>query len=156
MERQVACSISLRPAVLADFPLLARLLHDAACLFITPAMTPEAAATFLRENDEAGLLAYREQGHRFHVALIAGEVAGYSAMRPPSHLFHLFVAQRWHRRGVARALWDAARAEAAQDAPFTVNASPYAVPAYAALGFRCDGTLQERNGVHFQPMVWRA
>ena len=146
-------SISLRPATGADFPALARLLHDAACRFITPGMAPEVATTFLRDNNEAALLAYREKGHQFRVATIAGAIAGYSAIRPPAHLFHLFVAEPWHRRGVARALWDAARAEAAPDTRFTVNASPYAVAAYEALGFQRDGMLQEQGGVQFQPMV---
>jgi ribosomal protein S18 acetylase RimI-like enzyme len=156
MERQVNEPILLRPAVDADFPALAHLLHGLACAFITPAMATEVAATFLRENDEAALRAYRERGDVFTVAEIAGELAGYIAIRPPTHLFHLFVDARWHRRGVGRALWEAARVTAGSEtgtAHFTVNSSPYAVPAYQALGFRCDGALQTRNGVQFQPMV---
>jgi ribosomal protein S18 acetylase RimI-like enzyme len=153
-ERQLNDAIRLRPAVGADFPALAQLLHDLACRFITPAMAPEVASTFLRENDAAALLGYRERGHVFRVATIAGEIAGFIALRPPSHVFHLFVGERWQRRGVARALWDGARADAGPQAQFTVNSSPYAVPAYAALGFRTDGVLQVRNGVAFQPMVF--
>jgi GNAT superfamily N-acetyltransferase len=87
------------------------------------------------------------------VAEIAGELAGYIAMRPPTHLFHLFVDARWHRRGVGRALWEAALVTAGTSSDFTVNSSPYAVPVYEALGFRCDGAAQTRNGVQFQPMV---
>lgn len=146
-------AITIRLAVSGDFPALARVLHDAACGFITPAMAPEVAATFLRENDQDALLAYRERGHVFRVAAIDGVIAGFIALRPPSHVFHLFVARQWHRRGVARRLWRAARADAQPQAVFTVNASPYAVPAYEALGFRCDGVLQHRQGVAFQPMV---
>lgn len=145
--------ILLRPVVDADFPALAQLLHASACAFITPAMAPEVAATFLRENDETALLAYRERGHVFTVAEIAGDVAGYIAIRPPTHLFHLFVDARWHRRGVGRALWEAALVTAGTSSHFTVNSSPYAVPVYEALGFRCDGAAQSRNGVQFQPMV---
>jgi GNAT superfamily N-acetyltransferase len=153
MERQVTGAIHLRPASDADFPALAHLLHDLACAFITPAMAPEVAATFLRENDEAALRAYRARGHVFTVAEIDGALAGFIAIRPPAHLFHLFVDARWHRRGVGRALWEAASAAVGTAAAFTVNSSPYAVPAYEALGFCCDGALQTRNGVQFQPMV---
>lgn len=153
MERQVNDVILLRPAVDADFPALAQLLHRLACAFITPAMATEVAATFLRENDEAALRACRDLRHVFTVAEIAGDLAGYIAIRPPTHLFHLFVDARWHRRGVGRALWEAALVTAGTSAYFTVNSSPYAVPAYEALGFRCDGPLQTRNGVQFQPMV---
>jgi len=146
-------TILIRPAADADYPAMAGILHALAIAFITPGMAPEAAATFLRENNEAALRAYRAQGHVASVAEIGGVLAGFIAVRPPSHLFHLFVAARWHRHGVARALWQTACAQAAPAAVFTVNASPYAVPAYSALGFRRDGAQQCRNGVTFQPMV---
>ena len=146
--------IVIRSAADSDFPGMAHLLRTLATTFIVPGMPPEAAATFLRENDQPALLAYRAAGHVTRVADIDGALAGFISIRPPHHLFHLFVAERWHRRGVARALWDAARAQAAPGAAFTVNASPYAVPAYAALGFRCDGPPQCRNGVPYQPMFW--
>jgi len=144
--------IVVRSADASDFPAMAHMLHALATTFILPGMPPEAAATFLRENDRTALLAYRAAGHLTSVAEIDGEMAGFISIRPPSHLFHLFVAKRWHRRGVARSLWNMAQVQAAPGTAFTVNSSPYAVPAYVALGFRCDGALQCRNGVTFQPM----
>ncbi len=146
-------NIMIRPARDSDYPAMASLLHTLATTFIVPGMPLEAAATFLRENDQAALLAYRAAGHVATVAEVDGVLAGYIAIRPPSHVFHLFVAERWHRQGVARALWKQARSQAAPGAVFTVNSSPYAVAAYAALGFRCDGAQQCRNGITFQPMV---
>ena len=147
-------NILIRPAVDADYPALATMLRTLATTFIVPGMPPQAAADFLRDNDEAALRAYRDRGHVASVAEIGGVLAGYIALRPPSHLFHLFVDERWHRRGVARALWRTACAQAAPAAAVTVNSSPYAVPAYEALGLRCDGAVQCRNGVTFQPMVF--
>ena len=128
------------------------MLRTLAQTYIVPGMPVEAAATFLRANDEAGLLDYRAQGHVVSVAEVDGAIAGFIAIRPPSHLFHLFVAQPFHRRGIARFLWEHARGEAAA---FTVNASPYAIPAYAAMGFECAGPLACHNGVIFQPMTYR-
>jgi GNAT superfamily N-acetyltransferase len=145
--------ITLRPATAMDYPALADLLHALAQVFIVPGMPTEAAATFLRENDKEAMLAYRAQGHVVTVAEIGGELAGFIAIRPPSHLFHLFVAQPFQRRGVARALWCAARGDAGR---FTVNSSPYAIPAYAAMGFACAGPLACHNGVTFQPMKFEA
>jgi GNAT superfamily N-acetyltransferase len=144
--------ILIRPARLDDMALLADMLHALAMRFIVPGMPPEAAATFLRENDGAALLAYRERGHATSLAEIDGVVAGFISIRPPSHLFHLFVGEARQRRGVARALWDSVRANADT---FTVNASPYAVPAYLALGFCCAGPPACRNGVSYQPMRWQ-
>lgn len=155
-ERQVDEVITLRPAVDADFPILATLLHALASRFITPGMAPEVAATFLRDNDESALRVYGERGHTVTVAEIDGVLAGFIAIRPPSHVFHLFVDARWHRRSVARALWEAARQEAAPGTPFTVNASLFAVPVYQALGFRCDGAALNRHGVTYQPMLVEA
>jgi GNAT superfamily N-acetyltransferase len=145
--------ITMRPATAADYPALADLLHALALVFIVPGMPAEAAATFLRENDKDAMLAYRERGHVVTVAEIAGELAGFIAIRPPGHLFHLFVAQPFQRRGVARALWGAAKGDAAR---FTVNSSPYAIPVYTAMGFACAGPLACRHGVTFQPMTFEA
>lgn len=148
--------MTIRPADQDDYPVLANMLHALALKFIVPGMTTEAAATFLRSNDEAALLAYRDAGHVTSVAVIDGQIAGFIAVRPPSHVFHLFVAEKWQRRGVARALWEHVfeHAGAGIDT-FTVNASPYAVPAYLALGFQCDGPLACRASVSFQPMIYR-
>jgi len=144
--------ITLRPATAADFSALADLLHALAQVFIVPGMPPEAAATFLRENDKDAMLAYRAQGHVVTLAEIGGELAGFIAIRPPSHLFHLFVAQPFQRRGVARALWRAGRGDAER---FTVNSSPYAIPVYTAMGFVCAGPLACHHGVTFQPMTFQ-
>lgn len=149
-------TMTIRPAALEDFPVIANMLHALALKFIVPGMTTEAAADFLRSNDEAALLAYREAGHVTSVAVIDDQVAGFIAVRPPSHVFHLFVAEKWQRRGVARALWEHVFEHAGADiGSFTVNASPYAVQAYLALGFQCNGPLACRASVSFQPMIYR-
>ena len=69
------------------------------------------------------------------------------------HLYHLFVHSSYHRRGIARRLWERARAEiGAAEIRFTVNASLYAVPLYESLGFRASGTETRKDGVIFLPM----
>jgi GNAT superfamily N-acetyltransferase len=95
------------------------------------------------------------RGHVYHVALIDGELAGFIAMRDASHLFHMFVDQRWQRRGVARRLWDASRQAAlAAGNPgiFTVNSSNYALPIYEAWGFVRTAPTQCVKGLYFNPM----
>lgn len=148
--------MTIRPAEIEDYAVIANMLHALALKFIVPGMTSEAAATFLRANDEAALLAYRDAGHANWVAVVDDQIAGFIAIRPPSHVFHLFVAEKWQRRGVARALWEHVLEHAGTAiGSFTVNASPYAVPAYLALGFQCDGPLACRASVSFQPMIYR-
>ncbi len=146
----------IRPAEIADFPVIASMLHALALEFIVPGMTTGAASMFLRANDEEALLAYRVAGHVTSVAVIDDQIAGFIAIRPPSHVFHLFVAQQWQRRGVARALWEHVVKHACVDTvTYTVNASPYAVPAYLALGYQCSGPLACHKGVSYQPMIYR-
>lgn len=143
--------MQIRPAEIDDYPTMASMLHALATTFIVPDMTTEAAATFLRSNDAAALLAYRNDGHVSSVALVDGAIAGFITIRPPSHLFHLFVGQQWQRRGVARALWNSVP----HGDSFTVNASPYAVKAYQALGFACTAPMACHMGVSFQPMAYQ-
>lgn len=84
-----------------------------------------------------------------------GMLAGAVCLRDNRHLFHLFVAPACQRRGYATRLWEAVRDQAlARGNPgqFTVNSSIYAVPLYAALGFRPAGERTEMNGIAFLPM----
>lgn len=77
------------------------------------------------------------------------------ALRDNRHLFHLFVAPAFQRRGYATRLWEVVRDEAiARGNPgyFTVNSSIYAIPLYAALGFRPAGERTEVNGIAFLAM----
>jgi len=145
----------IRPLVPADIPAVAGLLRELACEYIVHESPPEGAATFLAENDEMGVRGFLARGHVYHVALVDGALAGFVAVRDHSHLFHLFVGKRWHRRGLARALWETARDAAlgaGGDGAFTVNSSNFAVPVYEAFGFVRVGPTQCVKGLYFNPM----
>lgn len=155
-QRDEATSMRIRPIDDKDVPAVARLLQVLAREFIVHESTPEGAATFLRENDEAAIRRYIKTGHVYHVAESGDEIAGFIAMRDRAHLFHMFVGVKWQRQGVARALWETAR-KAAIDAggsgDFTVNASNFAVPAYEAMGFVRAAPMQCLKGLFYNPMV---
>jgi len=145
----------IRPLVATDIPAVAALLRELAREYIVHESPPEGAATFLAENDEMGVRGFLARGHVYHVALVDGQLAGFVAVRDRSHLFHLFVGKRWHRRGVARALWEAAREAAIAaggDGSFTVNSSNFAVPVYEAFGFVRVGPTQCAKGLYYNPM----
>jgi GNAT superfamily N-acetyltransferase len=138
-----------------DLPAVARLFKDLSEQFIVHESTPEGAATFLRENDEQAIRRYIERGHVYHVAEIAGEIAGFIAVRERKHLFHMFVGVKWQRQGIARKLWEVARAAAIEgggSGSFTVNASNYALPVYEAMGFVRAAPMQCVKGLYFNPM----
>lgn len=145
----------IRPLESPDIPAVAGLLRELAREYIVHESPPEGASTFLAENDEMGVRGFLARGHVYHVALVDGELAGFVAVRDRSHLFHLFVGKRWHRRGVARALWETARVAALAaggDGAFTVNSSNFAVPVYESFGFVRVGPTQCAKGLYFNPM----
>ena len=139
----------------SDIPDVARLLRDLAREFIVHESPAEGASTFLRENDEDGIRGYLARGYVYHVAVVEGRVAGFIAVRDRNHIFHLFVGLPWQRQGLARRLWDTARAAALDggvDTGFTVNASNHAVRVYESFGFVRTAPMQCLKGVYFNPM----
>ena len=109
-------------------------------------MTPAAIEAYIVSDD----MSYRK-------AMIDGQLAGVIAMRDGRHLFHMFVAPPYQRRGVATALWHEVRstvlAAGIKDG-ITVNSSLAAVPVYERFGFRATGVKVEQHGVVFVPMHW--
>jgi ribosomal protein S18 acetylase RimI-like enzyme len=151
----------IRPIAEADIPAAAALLRRAAEEFILHESTPEGAARFLAEQGEDGLRRFIADGYVYHVAVVDGELAGFIGIRGRSHIYGLYVDKRWQRRGIARRLWDTARALALAGAvgddpgalpcEFTVNASNYAVALYEALGFERTAPMQV-GIVRYNPM----
>jgi GNAT superfamily N-acetyltransferase len=82
-------------------------------------------------------------------------IVGVAAARPPCHIALLFVDKAYHRRGIARALFDTVidfYKRTTDCREITVNSSPYAAEAYHKLGFTDTDTEQEVNGIRFIPM----
>ena len=85
-------------------------------------------------------------------------IVGFVGVRDNKHLYHLFVANDFQRRGVARRLWTVAREEciaAGNPGTFTVNSSNNAVAAYERLGFVRSGPTKNDDGVLYNPMATR-
>jgi GNAT superfamily N-acetyltransferase len=107
-------------------------------------ITPEAIAGYITNPNFIYLLGF-----------VGEELAGAVAIRDGKHLYHLFVASKFHRRGIGSALWAHAKArvlESGNTEGFTVNSTPFAVPVYERFGFQIQGTLVEEKGVAFVPM----
>lgn len=147
--------MQIRPILDKDIPVVARLMRTLSEEFIVHESTTEAAASFVRENDEAGILNFIDAGIAYRVAEIDGRVVGFIAIRENRHLFHMFVDKAYHRRGIARQLWEVARKaaiEAGNPGVFTVNSSNYALPVYEKLGFVRTEPTRETNGLYYNPM----
>lgn len=83
------------------------------------------------------------------------KIVGFLALRPVHHISLLFVDKQFHRRGIAKALFEKAKkyvqTHTAQQI-ITVNSSPYAQPVYERLGFTAQGDEKTVNGITFIPM----
>jgi ribosomal protein S18 acetylase RimI-like enzyme len=137
-----------------DIPACAALLRRAAEEFILHESTPADGAVFLAEQGEDGMRGFLAQGFVYHLAEVDGELAGFIAIRERSHVYSLYVDKRFHRRGIARSLWDTARVAATGPGHpgfFTVNASNHALPFYASLGFVPTAPTQA-GIVRYNPM----
>jgi GNAT superfamily N-acetyltransferase len=150
-------TVEIRDATVGDASRISALLTELAEEFIVGDFAADGRKHLLTHFTTPEMEArLRSREYRFQVAEESAALVGVVAVRATKHLQYLFVAKTHHRRGLARRLWSAARAEAIQSGNaagrFTVNASAYAVPAYERLGFRCAGPAQEANGVRFQPM----
>ena len=84
------------------------------------------------------------------------EIIGVIATRDVSHIALMFVKKEYHRKGIARQLFDYALAEIINNkkvTQITVNSSPYAVSAYERLGFIKTDEKQEKDGIIYIPMA---
>jgi len=147
-------AIEIRLATVADArdvsDLITSLLHYRSPDTTMPA-PPEFLAHF-RPDALAHVIA--APNYRYHVALCGDRLVGVVGVRDNRHLLHLFVAESHHRRGIARALWNAARSAVLNEVPeveMTVRSSVFAVEVYRHFGFAVAGPRVE-GPVTFVPM----
>lgn len=148
--------LAIREATAEDAEAISALVASLAPYFLADPDDSKAAAPFFESVSPEALRRYLTEGrYRYHVAESGGELVGVVGVRDGMHLFHLFVAEGFQRRGLAARLWsrarDAARA-AGNPGRFTVNASLYAVPVYERFGFRLTGSEVRKDGVAYVPM----
>ncbi|HEY5802404.1 MAG TPA: GNAT family N-acetyltransferase [Lysobacter sp.] len=151
----VAQRIVLRQATTADADAISALVCGLTGRWIAVDCTPEGAARLLQllaPGPTAGRLAV---GYRYALAERGQTLVGVAALRLPTHLYHLFVAEAVQRQGLARHLWQTVQAWVDPPAPVTVNASRYALEVYRKLGFEATGPERSEHGIVFTPMRWR-
>ena len=89
------------------------------------------------------------------VALDKNRIVGMITLRNASHISLLFVDEKYHRRGIGRALIEYIREYLLSEAGIgkvTVNAAPYGVAFYHKLGFTDLRPEEERDGIKYTPM----
>lgn len=93
--------------------------------------------------------------YQMFVALDRKQIVGMITLRNSSHISLLFVDEKYHRRGIGRALIEYLREYLLSEAGIskvTVNAAPYGVAFYHKLGFKDIRPEEERDGIKYTPM----
>jgi N-acetylglutamate synthase-like GNAT family acetyltransferase len=148
--------IRIRPAAACDAGRVSELIRGLSGPFML-SPSGEGAEPFLTSIGEPALRAcIASPAFRYWVAECNdGRLAGAAALRDSGHVHHLFVAQPFQGRGLARRFWQLLQASAhdlGNPGAFTVNSSLQAVPHYERFGFEATGPRVEMHGVAFQPM----
>jgi ribosomal protein S18 acetylase RimI-like enzyme len=147
--------LRIRTAVPEDSESISSLI----CVLVEKFIANEFSAQgrdFLLSTMTANAISQKIQSvYRYHVAEVSGMLTGVVAVRDNTHLYHLFVAERFQRVGIAKKLWQFAMKEClskGNTGEFTVNSSAYALGVYKKLGFVAQEGPKEKNGVVFYPM----
>ncbi len=143
--------VRLRPATAKDAAACAELVRTLSVAFFEHA-DGLGTEPFLTSIDAERQASYIDQ-YRYLVADTGKALVGLVALRPPRHLFHLFVAQHWQGNGLGRQLLEAVLNAGDASLPLTVNASLTALGFYRRQGFEPVGPAQTKDGVRFQPMT---
>ncbi len=89
------------------------------------------------------------------VAKEGEQIVGMITARNGGHVSLLFVDEKYHRKGVGKALMQYLCHYLLTEAGIsrvTVNASPYGIGFYHKLGFRDTGLETEQSGIRYTPM----
>jgi GNAT superfamily N-acetyltransferase len=86
---------------------------------------------------------------------VSNELAGVIATRGTNHVCLLFVKKEFHRKGIAKRLFQEVLESQKSVDYITVNSSPYAVEVYHRLGFVDADSKQNVNGMRFTPMIYK-
>ena len=144
---------TIRPAVTDDRDAMHVLTQSLLNYLVQSGEVPESLKAGMSETAFAERLC-PESGYTSVVAESAGEVVGFITMKGGDYLYHLFVAENFHRQGVARRLWLQVAAQTSAEV-INLRSSLFAVPAYQQLGFELSGAEIMLGALRFQPMVWQ-
>jgi GNAT superfamily N-acetyltransferase len=145
----------IHEATIEDASSVSDLIRPLAEKYIVCDLPAEGAANLLASVASGAIEKYIRAGYRYHVAEEGGTIIGVVGVRDNSHLYHLFVADRFQGRGIARSLWLVARdacLKSGSSTSFTVNSSVFAVGMYRKRGFVETGPAETKQGVTSIPM----
>ncbi|SMS01102.1 Acetyltransferase (GNAT) family protein [Vibrio mangrovi] len=151
-------SIKYRKAAGKDAQAISELIVPLTRKYVCPTFDESMHDTLLQSMSVENIERYLSEGYLYVVATDdMGEIVGVAAIRDASHLYHLFVSERYQGQGLSRKLWEKVRAEVPENrrpTRFTVNSALNAEHVYRSFGFvRTEEGVRNRNGIIDVPMV---
>ncbi len=151
-------SMNIRDLEISDVEEVIALVWSVFDEFEAPDYSEEGLAEFRRSINVVTITERMENGELVMKGCFDQDIlTGIIAVRNRNHISLLFVHKDFHRRGIARRLFESVVEDCRRDHKMdriTVNSSPYAVEVYRHLGFREMGPEQVVNGIRFTPMVY--
>ncbi len=148
--------MKIRLAEKSEAEAISRFVSELAVTHIGPTLQIGALENLLRSMDVDSTITRMSDGFPHWVALEGSAIVGIVVVKPPSHIYHLFVRSDRQRSGIGRRLMNEALwfiSDRCGRATVTVNSSLNAVDAYRGFGFRNVGDeVVDGSGVRFQPM----
>jgi len=145
--------MSIRKASITDIPQMADLAKSLAHYYLNDPSRelPAWFADTLTYEAFASRLSSTEYFN--FVYEVDGSLMAYISINRNGHLYHLFVAEQFQRKGISRLLWECAK-ESCQCNSYSLRSSLYAIPVYKRFGFTESGPVGTKDGVSFQPMEY--
>jgi GNAT superfamily N-acetyltransferase len=146
--------MKIRRAEPSEAEAMSRFVSELTVTHIGPTLEVGGLENLLRTMDVGSTITRMTAGFPHWVALEGGAIVGVAVVKPPSHLYHLFVCSDRQRSGIGRRLMSEALSFVSDGSrTATVNSSLNAVDAYRRFGFRNAGDeIVDGAGVRFQPM----
>ena len=147
--------MQIRLATIADSRRISDFIMPIARAQIGPTLSEAGLSELLAGMTQENQVERIQSGFPFFLGYLDEKILGIAAVRPPCHLYYLFVDPTRQRQGIGRQLWTHVRRSinpTPSQHSITVNSSLNAISAYLEFGFALDGPVQDIHGIRFQPM----
>lgn len=145
-------SVRFREIGVTDLNAVSRFVLDICARELFPQFEDTGQDTLRRIYGVDSLRSQLWAGGAGVLAELDGQIAGAIALRPPAHIYLLYVDAPHRRLGLGAALMQRLLVLRPTAKRFTLNANIDAVAFYRSIGFQDEGVEEEADGLRFLPM----
>ncbi|PAJ73983.1 GNAT family N-acetyltransferase [Pseudoalteromonas sp. NBT06-2] len=146
----------IKQATHKDVNEISELISRLSLKYIAPNCSDQGIELLIESMKPNSLTQYMNTNYLYHIIKDDNVLVGVIAIRDNSHLFHMFVADTYQGKGIAKKLWLYAKGVCFKNGnvgKFTVNSALNAKSVYLKLGFKPIAGIRENKGVKDIPMI---